>query len=232
MKRYIERIRGSKEIQLVLIGALIWNVTVYFGTRLVAWSWPHHDITTTFDMRFPFMPWTIVIYIGSYLFWVVNYCICAVQDRQERHRFFCADWMAKIIALIIFLTFPTTNLRPEITGNGLWDVSMKLLYWVDRPDNLFPSLHCLVSWLCWIGVRKRKDVSVFYRYGSLLIAVAICLSTMTTKQHVLVDVIGGIALAEICYAAAGASKIRGVYSALIARLLRRLNRFKKIKTTK
>lgn len=220
MKRYIERIRGSAEIRLVLIAALLWNLTVYFGTRLVAWSWDHHDITTNFDLRFPLIPWTIVIYIGSYLFWVVNYCICAVQDQKKCHRFFCADWIAKIIALIVFLTFPTTNIRPEITGNGIWDISMKLLYWVDRPDNLFPSLHCLVSWMCWIGVRKRKDVSPIYRYASLLMAIAICLSTMTTKQHVLVDVIGGVALAEICYAVAGFSKIRDIYSALVGRLLR------------
>ena len=34
---------------------------------------------------------------------------------------------------------------------------------------------------------------------SLLIAVSICISTLTTKQHVLIDVFAGVALAELSY---------------------------------
>lgn len=222
MKRYIESVVRSARIRATLAFALLWNLTVYFGTRFLAWSWQHTDITTSFDSRFPFIPWTIVIYIGSYLFWAINYCMIAVDEPSKRDRFFCADWIAKIIALIVFLCYPTTNTRPEITGNGFWDWSMKLLYLLDRPDNLFPSLHCLVSWLCWIGVRRRKDIPALYRWASLAIAIAICLSTMTTKQHVLADVVAGILLAEICYLVAALPKLQNVFSALINRLLRLL----------
>ena len=34
---------------------------------------------------------------------------------------------------------------------------------------------------------------------SVIITVAICVSTLTTRQHVIVDVAGGIALAEFSY---------------------------------
>jgi hypothetical protein len=30
-------------------------------------------------------------------------------------------------------------------------------------------------------------------------AVLVCISTLTTKQHVVIDVFGGVFLAEICY---------------------------------
>ena len=89
---------------------------------------------------------------------------------------------------------------------------MKLLYSVDAVDNLFPSIHCLVSWFCWIGIRKRPDIPMLQRYFSLAVAVAVCLSTLTTKQHVITDVIGGVALAKVSYISAENAQIRGVYS--------------------
>lgn len=45
---------------------------------------------------------------------------------------------------------------------------MRLLYWIDAADNLFPSIHCLVSWLCWIGVRRRRDIPYGYSFFHLL----------------------------------------------------------------
>jgi membrane-associated phospholipid phosphatase len=94
---------------------------------------------------------------------------------------------------------PTTNVRPEITGSGIWDQLMLFLYQVDAADNLFPSIHCLVSWLCYIGLRGRQNVPAGYRFFSCVMAVAVCISTLTTRQHVLADVAGGILLAEGCY---------------------------------
>ena len=67
---------------------------------------------------------------------------------------------------------------------------------MDSPTNLFPSIHCLVSWLCAIGLRGAK-VSNWYKVFSYTFAIAVCVSTQLTKQHYIVDVFGGIALAEI-----------------------------------
>lgn len=47
-------------------------------------------------------------------------------------------------------------------------------------------------------------------------AAAVCLSTMTTRQHVIADVAGGILLAEGCYYVAGYPKVCAVYSKIIA----------------
>lgn len=44
---------------------------------------------------------------------------------------------------------------------------MRFVYAVDAADNLFPSIHCLVSWFCYIGLRGRRDIPVWYR-GRLL----------------------------------------------------------------
>lgn len=199
---------------------LLWNGCVYYGARLLTGARLHHDMTTALDTLIPFLPWTISIYWGCYLFWCVNYCLCAAQERKERERFFCAEILAKGACLLLFLTIPTTNVRPDITGTGFWDDLMRLLYQIDAADNLFPSIHCLVSWLCWVGVRKRRDIPTWYRWFSLFAAIAVCISTLTTKQHVLADVFGGIALAEMCYALAAMPKLRAGYSSIISRIIR------------
>ena len=147
MKVSFPRLTRTAAIQLIV--ALLWHELVYLGARWIAGDWVHYDLTTALDRKIPLVPWTIVIYFGCYLFWAVNYYLCATQDAQERNRFFFADLLAKGVCFVLFLVLPTTNVRPEIVGNSIFDHLMRFLYSVDAADNLFPSMHCLTSWLCW-----------------------------------------------------------------------------------
>ena len=90
----------------------------------------------------------------------------------------------------------------------------------DTPDNLFPSIHCLASWFCWIGVRNRRDLHPAVRYLALVLAILICISTVTTKQHVIVDIFAGIFLAEFCYWVAGFDAVRNLYAGPMKKLLK------------
>ena len=212
MKVSFPRLTRTAAIQLIV--ALLWHELVYLGARWIARGWVHYDLTTGFDRKVPLVPWTIVIYFGCYVFWAVNYYLCASQDVQYRNRFFLADLLAKGVCFVLFLVLPTTNVRPEIVGNGIFDQMMRFLYSVDAADNLFPSLHCLTSWLCWIGVRKQKGIQGWYRRASLVIAVLVCISTLTTYQHVLADVVAGVLIAEICYYMAGRNRMQRLYSTI------------------
>lgn len=195
----------------VLAGAILFNQLSYNCSRLIASSWHHYNITLPIDLKIPFIPWTVVIYFGCYFFWAVNYYIAACQQKNDRERFFCADALSKMICFAVFVAFPTTNVRPAVADNNVFDSVMKILYSIDTPDNLLPSIHCLNSWLCWIAVRKRSDVSLSYKIFSLVFAVLVCISTLATKQHVILDVFAGVLLAELCYLIASVDGIRNVY---------------------
>ncbi len=212
MKVRFPRLTRTAAIQLIV--ALLWHELVYLGARWIARGWVHYDLTTGFDRKIPLVPWTIVIYFGCYAFWAVNYYLCAAQEPKERNRFFLADFLAKTVCFVLYLALPTTNVRPEIVGGGIFDHLMRFLYSVDAADNLFPSLHCLTSWLCWIGVRKRKNIPGWYRWESLTIAILVCISTLTTYQHVIADVIAGVLIAELCYYVAGRNRIQRLYSTI------------------
>lgn len=193
----------GRRIWLLPLISLTWNQLVYCGGGWLSRNLPHYDMTLPVDWATPFLPWTVLIYLGCYLFWALNYVLCARQEKRQAYRFFAADLLSKTVCLLFFLLLPTTNLRPEVTGTGLCDQLIALVYEIDAPVNLFPSIHCLVSWLSWIGVRTQQDIPRWYRLFSLGMAVAVCLSTLTTKQHVVLDVAGGILLAELSYWIAG-----------------------------
>lgn len=198
---------------VVLAIALIFNQMVYYGARIITTNREHYNWTLPIDQDIPVVQMSIIIYFGCYLFWIINYYLCSKQERNESDRFFCADFVSKIICFLLFIVLPTTNIRPVVQSNNL----LYYLYQIDAPNNLFPSIHCLVSWLCWIGIRKRKDISYGYKCFSLIMAILVCISTLTTRQHVLVDVIGGIVLAEWSYWIS--KKIYPFYSRFITKIM-------------
>ena len=205
-----------------LAAAFAWNMLVYSGAKVIAGGWHHYNIETEIDRMIPFLPWTVSIYFGCYIFWIVNYFLCVRQGRKEAYRFLSADFLAKCICLLFFLFFPTTNTRPQITGDGFWNQAMRFLYWIDAPDNLFPSIHCLVSWLSYIGIRGRKTVPYWYRGFSCVAAISVFISTVTTKQHVIADVAAGILLAEGCYFAAAHTALSAQYGKFFDRITGRI----------
>ena len=183
--------------------AFAFNFLVIFFTRWVNADVPKHDLSLPLDRRIPFLPGMILIYWGCCPFWVATYLLAMRYDKGRGYRFILAHFMADTACFAFFLLLPTGMVRPEPTGRSLAAALARLTYRCDAPDNLFPSIHCYISWLCWIGVRKNPAIPRWYRVLSLVMAMAVCVSTLTVKQHVLVDVPAGILLAELCYALAG-----------------------------
>ena len=201
MKHFLKKITGIVPAYgfFPLVFSFVFNCLVYSGSRAVAGSWYHHNIESNLDLRLPFLPQFLIIYFGCYIFWAANYILAARQDREEVYRFFTADFISRCVCLVIFLAYPTTNTRPVIEGSGFWDLLAGWLYSIDAADNLFPSIHCLVSWFCFLAVKGQKKIPIWYKADSFILAVLVFLSTLFTKQHVIVDVAGGIFLAQGCF---------------------------------
>lgn len=193
-----------------LAAALALQLAVYWGTKLIAGSWRHYDLTTALDRAVPLLPWTTLIYFGAYLFWVAGYILATRQSRENAWRFLAADGLGKLLCAAIFLLLPTFNVRPSVP-EAPFGWLLALLYRLDTPEDLFPSLHCFNSWLCWAGIRGKRTVPAGYRVFSALFALAVALSTLTTRQHVIADVAAGFALAELCWQLAGRTGLARTY---------------------
>ncbi len=186
-----------------LLSALGINMLFYSGTMILLADWKHYDLTLPVDLMVPVIPWFMYIYFGCFLFWVINYVMIGSLGKKHFYRFITADMLSRVVCGIFFILLPTTNLKLReaviLEGSSFAETMMRFLYTVDQPRNLFPSIHCLVSWFCFIGIRGQKTIPFWYRTFSCLFAVAVCISTQVTKQHYIVDAIGGIILAELLY---------------------------------
>lgn len=213
LKRIQPPVPAYSIVPLVLAVAV--NMAVYSGARMIAGNWHHYNMETTLDRMIPFWPPSAAVYLGCYIFWAVNYVLIARQEKEKVCRFFAGDFLSRVICLAFFLLLPTTNIRPSVETSGFWNQVMRLVYQVDAADNLFPSIHCLVSWFCYIGIRDREDIPVWYRRFSCVMAVLVCISTLTTKQHVIADTAVGILLAEICLRVGRYPAVSSVYEKVI-----------------
>ena len=103
--------------------------------------------------------------------------------------------LASLVSFLIFALYPTVIPRLVPTGAGMTAEAFALLYRLDPASNCLPSLHVSLAWLAAAGVLSegRRSGALFCLWAGF-----ITWSTMTTKQHYLVDVVAGLALAAIC----------------------------------
>lgn len=206
-----------------LFFALLWNQAVYYGARIATASFPHYDLTTYFDRLIPVVPFFTSIYFLAFPFWAAGYILSVRISRDQAMTLLCGDFLSKGVCLVFFLLFPTTNIRPEIAGRGIWETLLLWLYQTDSPNNLFPSIHCLVSWLCFAGIRRQPTIPLPCQAATLFMALLVFLSTLFTRQHVIADVLGAIVIGEACYRIASLPRVRGCYGKIVSPFVFRQN---------
>ncbi len=150
-----------------------------------------HLLGTSFDDATPFVPAFIYIYVGAFFFWIGGYAYLYSRNRAIADRLLTADLLCKAAGLLVFCLYPCTLKQPaseEITGVGAWLV--KMIYSIDKPGKLLPSMHCYVSILLALPAFSKHagEVPVRIRISFPLFGLAICASTLFVKQHVFVDV--------------------------------------------
>lgn len=182
-----------------VIFCFVFNSLIYTGLQILMKEARHFDLTLPLDRAIPFEPAWAFVYLGCFFFWAVNYILITRQGKEGWYKFAVGDYLSRIICGFFFILLPTTNVRPEVAGDGLPEMLMQFVYWIDAPTNLFPSIHCLVSWLCFVGIRGKCYIPKWYQAFSCIFAIAVFASTLFTKQHFIVDVIAGVIFAELCY---------------------------------
>lgn len=146
-------------------------------------------------------------FIVPYLLWFA-YVTGAVMyffftSKQEYYRLCTFLFTGMTISLLICTFFPNgTDLRVNVDPEkNFCSYLVSLIHAADTSTNVFPSIHVYNS----LGVHAavmnsrilREKAAV--RRGSVLLAAAICLSTVFLKQHSVMDVMGAVVLACMVY---------------------------------
>ena len=179
-----------------LVCVLLTNYLTYFTSRIFTSHLKHYSLETALDRRIPFCTAFIWIYILSYLVWALGFLLTGWQEREKADELFAAEMAAKLLTLLFFVLLPTFIDRPYPEGNGLSERVTRLIFDLDAPDNLFPSIHCLESWFCFRVCTRLKNRNPVLEGGMFVAALLVFASTVLLKQHVVLDIAGGILVVE------------------------------------
>lgn len=205
---------------LVSLPICLISVILYFLAQILPRFSDPVNIMTDWDRAIPLVSEWVLVYYGSYVFWIVNFVMVARRGREYWFRFFAAFFTSSVIAFVVFMLYPATMEQPEITGTGFFPFCMRLMYAVDEPVNLLPSFHCLSSWFCALGLHSDEKTPLWYKIFSYVFAVLVFASTLFVRQHCIADVITGVALAQILYMAFRKGRLYKPFARWIERLER------------
>jgi membrane-associated phospholipid phosphatase len=166
---------------------------VYFGIGHLHLNRSTELLRTRLDDAIPFWPWTAWCYLPFYA-GVFIISIIGIKRRALFNRALVSVMVVMTIGAVghIFIgaEYPRPVIHPPYP-----DISSAFLaavQGIDPPGNVFPSLHVAhTTMLALILIKDRPRLGRV----ALAMATALALSTLTTKQHFLADVVSGYALA-------------------------------------
>ena len=145
------------------------------------------------DGWIPFLEWTIWIYASYYLLLVLS--VWVPRDDRRRSDAVYGLLLAGIVGLVIFTVLPTSVVRQSPNLGGATGFLWRILLSVDTTLNALPSLHVADTCLAATALASRSRM---WRIVAIVWAAMIILSTLTTKQHYMVDIPAGCLLAVVC----------------------------------
>lgn len=174
------------------IGITLLSFGAYFGTGHIPSLKAHRVPATALDHAVPLLPWTAYGYVSLYPLLVANLVYFVPRPRALRP-LLQAMTLANTLGGLVFVTYRTTVPRPPLPiSRGSWLLGR--IWQVDPPHNAVPSLHTtysvLIALVHWRWHSPYR--AIVLPWCGLIIA-----TTLTTKQHQVVDVVAGIALASI-----------------------------------
>lgn len=178
---------SESTIKVVGICSLIIYLSVYFffNRRITEAKLLH----TWADDYIPFIAWSVFPYLFFYT--PLLYGSIFVSYFQSLHEFyeFLLSYIVLLTAIFfVFIMYPTRVKEHEVVGTSIWHKLMRLVYTYDRRVGAFPSIHVAVS------IVSSYYLSLWFPHLSTMYAViagSIIISTVTTKQHSVLDIIGG-----------------------------------------
>lgn len=185
--------------------ALSYDLFIYYFPKIVVPDNCYHLMNYSFGIKIPVLPIFFIIYFGAYIQWLLGFISIGRESKELCYSIFMSLIIAETICFWIFIFYPT-QLGPDVetvrnaatNGDDILSKLTRFIYNADYPPRiLFPSPHCLISWLCFRGSLKIKKLGCWQKYVQFIFSILVFASTVLLGQHVLIDIPGGIIAAEL-----------------------------------
>ena len=212
MKELIKKIDFKVILASILLVAF--QSIIFFLTKPFI-----HDpyiLGSILDNTIPYVPHFIWIYIFWYfMLFAVPYYI-ASKSKVSLYKYITTYLITTIIAGLIFVLFPNSVIRADITGTDIANKLVSIIYKMDTPAiNCLPSIHCLFSYLFILAVfDAKKSTSNLMKTIITILSILVILSTLFIKQHVIYDAVASLILAITIWIIVDKTKIYNIFRKL------------------
>ncbi|TVY07016.1 phosphatase PAP2 family protein [Paenibacillus cremeus] len=158
---------------------------------------PTNSLVTDLDRAIPFLKIFILPYMGWYVFLPFAFIYLAVKQREIYYETLLQFILGLLACYTVYFLYQTYVPRPELVGSSFLTNIVRMAYSFDEPLNCFPSTHVLTSYLMMKAYLRATSASRSIRVSVTVISLLIIASTQFIKQHVLLDIAGAIAVAEV-----------------------------------
>lgn len=158
-----------------------------------------HLIHCVLDDRIPFNEYFVIFYVGWYglvvfsLLWFLLYHVKRFKQLQTY------IILVQVLASTVYILYPSyQDLRPAVfpRQNVLTDI-MAIIYRIDTPTGVFPSLHVAISLGIASAWLREKSVRPWIRTAIVLFCLGVCVSVAFVKQHSVLDILAAIPICLI-----------------------------------
>jgi membrane-associated phospholipid phosphatase len=177
---------GLSLLFLLVYGGCLWITARRHDVRVFYFAWEH---------AIPFVPFMILPYMSIDLFFVAAPFL--FSNLRELKVFVTRVASAIILAGICFLVVPLRFAFPRPHAAGWLGALFDWFRGMDAPYNLFPSLHSAL--LLFLIDAYRQHLRGLTRAAVIFWFVLVGLSPLLTHQHHVIDILGGFALAAVCF---------------------------------
>jgi len=182
---------AQNRIKLMILGCSIFSL-VYLGAANFPLSVIEQAPIINLDTSIKWLPWTVIIYLSQYLY--LPFALLYAPNKHIATRTYYGYLVATLLASAIFLLYPTELPQRDLSTAALpiiISLCYQFLYYTDVPANCFPSLHTMLALIAATSLMKR---GLTWQIVASLWTIAIIVSTLTTKQHCILDVLAGMLL--------------------------------------
>lgn len=208
--------RNKKNIWIIPVYGILYMVSFILVEKKDA---KLHIVHSVIDDYIPFCEYFIIPYVLWFLYvaCVLCYFVFGRVGKREYDQLIATLGTGLTIFIITSFVYPNgQTLRPELTGDGIFIRAVRILYQIDTPTNILPSMHVFCAAACWLGLYEHGKTESDRDFGKLaggqkpmkgrilllgtgLLTILIILSTVFLKQHSVIDGMTALLLNAACY---------------------------------
>lgn len=186
------------QIKVLLAETLLLGLQtlLYFGVE--AFEGKPHNVAKKIDGHIPFVPAFVYIYVLWFPLILLFPLALFRADPMAYARYQTAILLDIALSLVCYLVYPTSFARPE-APDTVSGQAMRLVFRGSYKGlNCAPSMHCSMCYLVLHFVGATPGLPFAVAAIAVPVALGIVISTLFTKQHVVIDALTALPLAAVC----------------------------------